>query len=204
MERTDNRLGLLLGYMRVGVGVRVGRGVIVIVIGMVMVRVTGVIVGSVRLRWRVSINMIVILDIWKSLRSVYELRNMQAKGRSGNREKGQEVGGGWGRIDLIRPAYYLPLCLPLCHTQGGPVARRFGESIFPSTCNTQRTTPGLSPRGSAVPHYPGDASTCVPHTAGGGGLGRVVMCAFVYPWTGKRKPNPTGAVWGCELGIETV
>ena len=39
VEGTDNLLGLLLGYMRVGVGVRVGRGVIVIVIGMVMVRV---------------------------------------------------------------------------------------------------------------------------------------------------------------------
>ena len=70
MEGTDDLLGLLLGYMRMGVGVRVGRGVIVIVIGMVMVRVIRVIVGSVRLRWRVSINMIVILDIWKSLRSV--------------------------------------------------------------------------------------------------------------------------------------
>ena len=40
--------------------------------------------------------------------------------------------------------------------------------------------------------------------AGGGGLGRMVMSAFVYPWAGKRKPNPTGAVCGCELGIETV
>jgi len=88
MEGTDDLLGLLLGYMRMGVGVRVGRGVIVIVIGMVMIRVIRVIVGSVRLRWRVSINMVVILDIWKSLGSVYELRDMQAKGRSGNREKG--------------------------------------------------------------------------------------------------------------------
>ena len=129
---------------------------------------------------------------------------MQAKGRSGNREKGQEVGGGWGRINLILLAYYLPLCLPLCHTQTGPVARRFGESIFPSACNTQRTAPGSSPRGDAVPHRPRDALTRVPHTAGGSGLGWVVMCAFVYPWAGKRKPNPTGAVCGCELGIETI
>ena len=96
MEGTDDLLGLLLGYMRMGVGVRVGRCVIVIVIWMVMVRVIRVIVGSVRLRWWMSINMIVILVIWKSLRSVYELENMQAKGRSGNREKGQEMGGGGG------------------------------------------------------------------------------------------------------------
>jgi len=43
----------------------VGRGVIVIVIGMIMVRVIGVIVGSVRLRWGMAINMIVILAISK-------------------------------------------------------------------------------------------------------------------------------------------
>ena len=48
-----------------GMGVRVGRGVAVIVIGMIMVRVIRVIVGSVRLRWRMSINMVVVLVIWK-------------------------------------------------------------------------------------------------------------------------------------------
>ena len=61
MEGTDDLLGLLLGYMRMGVGV--GRGVIVIVTWMSMVRVIRVIVGSVRLRRRMSINMIVILAI---------------------------------------------------------------------------------------------------------------------------------------------
>jgi len=56
----------------------VGRGVIVI--GMIMVRVIRVIVGNVRLRWRMAINMVVILVISKSLRSVYELENAQANG----------------------------------------------------------------------------------------------------------------------------
>jgi len=48
----------------------VGRGVTVIVIGMIMVRVIRVIMGSMRLRLWVAINMIVILTISKSLRSV--------------------------------------------------------------------------------------------------------------------------------------
>ena len=67
----------------------VGRGVIVIVIGMIMARAIGVIVGSVRLRWRMTIDMIVILTVLKSLRSVYESENDKAKGPIG---KEQEVG----------------------------------------------------------------------------------------------------------------
>lgn len=42
-------------------------GVIVIVIGMIVARVIRVIVRSVRLRWRMAVNMIVILSISKSI-----------------------------------------------------------------------------------------------------------------------------------------
>jgi hypothetical protein len=49
-------------------------------------------VGSVRLRWRVSINMIVILSVPKSSRSAYELENMQKKEPIGESGKGR---GGW-------------------------------------------------------------------------------------------------------------
>lgn len=74
---------------------RVGRGVIVTVIGMIVVRVIRVIMGSVRLRWWMAINMIVILTIWKSLRSVWELENAQAKGsiRESGRRRPVVVGG---------------------------------------------------------------------------------------------------------------
>jgi len=102
------------------------------------------------------------------------------------------VGGGWERINLIRLAHYLPLCLPLCHTQTGPVARRFGESIFPSACTTQLAAPGSSPRGSAVPHHPRDARTRMSHTAGGGGMGRVVMCGPFTRGRGKGNRTPLG------------
>jgi hypothetical protein len=39
----------------------------VIVIGMIVARVIGVIVCSVRLRWRMAVNMIVILPVSKSM-----------------------------------------------------------------------------------------------------------------------------------------
>ena len=68
----------------------VGRGVIVIVIGMIMARVIRVIVGSVRLRW-MAINMVIVLVISRSLRSVYEWENDQSKGSD------QRIGKGTAR-----------------------------------------------------------------------------------------------------------
>jgi len=126
VEGTDDLLGLLLGYMRMGVGVRVGRGVIVIVIWMVMVRVIRVIVGSVRLRWRVSINMIVILDIWKSFAISIRLEGYASKGPIG--ESGKGAGGGrWSgedkphRSGLLSPP--LPPTLPHANWPGGSTVR---------------------------------------------------------------------------------
>jgi len=91
-----------------GMRVGVGRGVIVIMIGMTMARVIRVIVGSVWLRWGMAINMVVILVILKSLRSVYELENDQSKNgviRGSGRE--QRVGGSGV---AICQDYSLPLC----------------------------------------------------------------------------------------------
>lgn len=96
MQGADDLLCLLRSYMRMGMGVGVGRGVIVIVIWMIMVRVIRMIVGSVRLRWWMSINMVVVLVIWELLRSVYELENIQAKRPIGKSGKEQKAGGGGG------------------------------------------------------------------------------------------------------------
>ena len=67
----------------------VGRGVIVIV--MIMVRVIRVVVGGVRLRLWVAINMIVILTISKSVRSVLELEDVQAKGIDQRKQAGSRL-----------------------------------------------------------------------------------------------------------------
>ena len=150
----------------------VGRGVIVIVIGMIMARAIGVIVGSVRLRWRMAIDMVVILTVLKSLRSVYESENDKAKGPIG---KEQEVGsnGEGGRVvSLVR----LP---PLCPHTSWPLGLDGSKkSITPST--REGTThdaqhPGPQPtRECDPPFHQEEAVTRRPRTAGccGGGLGR--------------------------------
>jgi hypothetical protein len=192
VQGTDDRLRLLLSYMRMGVRMSVGRGVIVIMIGMIMARVVRMIVGSVRLRWRMSINMIVILPVSKSSRSVYELENTRQNGQSGN----------WGTIkravvvegvSLICQGYNLPVCLPVCHTQTGPPARRFDHLIFPSTCDAQpqHTASTPSPRGSTLPprrrpntrrHVPGVV----------GGLGRDDAACVCLPAREGTEPHRGG------------
>ena len=63
MQGTDNLLGLL-SYMGMGMGPRVGRGVIVIRMVKICV-ICRVVMSWMLLRWRMTINMIVILTIWK-------------------------------------------------------------------------------------------------------------------------------------------
>lgn len=137
---------------------RVGRGVIVI--GMIEVRVVRVIMNWMRLRWGMAINMIVILTIWKWLRSVSESDWKKKKKCRVNEEIGEsgrelKVGGG-GRwmMSLIRQDYNLPFCLPSAYTQTGPLAGRIDKSIIPSGCETRpsNTTSGPSPRGMG--HFP--------------------------------------------------
>ena len=152
MQRTDDLLCLLLSYMRVGVGV--GRGVIVIVIGMVMVRVIRVIVGTVRLRWRMAINMIVVLTIRKCV--TISIRAERYPNKEADRGIGKGARGRrwWGRINFIRLAFFAP------HFATRKVARWLGDSTNRSSLpraarNPQHTGPGPGPRGSMILSYSG-------------------------------------------------
>ena len=56
-----------------------------------------------------------------------------------------------------------------------------------------------------VPFSEKEAATRIPQVVMGGcGLGRTKERVFCLAVCMRGKPNPTGAVYGCELGIETI
>jgi hypothetical protein len=57
-------------------------------------------------------------------------------GRSGNRDGGKRS----AVVGEDKPHSSGFLCPPFCHTQTGPLAGRFDQSIFPPACDTQPTT----------------------------------------------------------------
>ena len=122
-------------------------------------------------------------------------------GKYPSQEADREIGKGaegwrwWGRPKPVHLVHHHPLCLPPCHTEAGPWARRLAQSIIPSACdaqthNTHNTRP-LAHESARFSCSKRRLPTRTPRTAGGGGLGRMMVRVFVYP-LGETEPHRGG------------